>query len=68
MLKPSKLGRRSTTTSGGSMALAICGKMSSDTFRSAGGIRNQISIPKSSTLPEKPGRITNVSRPSLKNT
>src|SRR2546423_359111 len=50
--------RTSTTTSGGSIALAIWGKMSSETFRSAGGVGNEISIPKSSTLPEKPGRIT----------
>ena len=34
----------------------------------AGGVGNEISMPKSSTFPEKPGRMTNVSTPSLKNT
>ena len=39
---------------------------SSATLRIAGGDGNGINIPKLSTLPEKPGRMTKVSTPFLK--
>ena len=41
--------------------------MSSGTFLIEGGVGNGINIPKLSTLPEKPGRMTKVSTPSSKN-